>query len=276
MDNVAETLKVDFSDLMNRDVQRDDLNKDDSIKKEVEYDEVINIAERSFFRNVYKQALEQISMIIQQNNNYISENNKKQNSKHDIQNIIAFTGRRGTGKTSAMVSLADFLSNHELKMSLNSEKVSFKLLAEIDATSLDENVSLIPAILSQIISQLNDELYCPKCGRKYSENERDSIQEIYKTANELFNDYVIGMNTSSKTVDSTNYLSITSKRLSFEKSFRDLIKSYASRIFENDNSYFIICIDDVDMAPCNHAELLVRIHQYLMIPNIIVLLTANI
>ena len=31
MDNVAETLKVDFSDLMNRDVQRDDLNKDDSI-----------------------------------------------------------------------------------------------------------------------------------------------------------------------------------------------------------------------------------------------------
>lgn len=276
MDNVAETLKVDFSDLMNRDVQRDDLNKDDSIKKEVEYDEVINIAERSFFRNVYKQALEQISMIIQQNNNYISENNKKQNSKHDIQNIIAFTGRRGTGKTSAMVSLADFLSNHELKMSFNSEKVSFKLLAEIDATSLDENVSLIPAILSQIISQLNDELYCPKCGRKYSENERDSIQEIYKTANELFNDYVIGMNTSSKTVDSTNYLSITSKRLSFEKSFRDLIKSYASRIFENDNSYFIICIDDVDMAPCNHAELLVRIHQYLMIPNIIVLLTANI
>lgn len=277
MENKAEILKIDFSDLKNRDVQRNDLDKNKSTKdKLINYSEAIKNVEHSFFRNVYKQALEQIAMIVRQNNNQNPQLDTDSFFQHDIQNIIAFTGRRGTGKTSAMASLVDYLSNHDIKMEETSEKISFKFLAGIDATALDRNVSLIPAILSQIISRLNDELYSVNYGRKNNENERNAIQKIYKTANELFNDYVIGMHTSSQFGDASNYLSITSKRLSFEKSFRDLIKSYSSRVFENDNSYFIICIDDVDMAPCNHAELLVSIHQYLMIPNIIVFLTANI
>ena len=277
---MKETLKIAFGDLKNRDVQRNDLT-DKSSKKIVSSDEILGLAAQSFFRNVYQQALEQISMIVQQNHEQVSDQTNDQLYKHDIQNIIAFTGRRGTGKTSAMMSLAEFLSNHELEIKNSTVKetinatVAFKLLAEIDATSLDENVSLIPAILSQIITRLNEELYCSNCGRKYSETEKNTFQEIYKTANQLFTDYITGIHTSSKAIDASNYLSIASKRLSFEKSFRDLIRNYAENFFKNKNSYFIICIDDVDMAPCNHAELLISIHKYLMIPNIIVMLTAN-
>ena len=277
---MKETLKIAFGDLKNRDVQRNDLT-DKSSKKIVSSDEILGLAAQSFFRNVYQQALEQISMIVQQNHEQVSDQTNDQLYKHDIQNIIAFTGRRGTGKTSAMMSLAEFLSNHELEIKSPTVKetinatVAFKLLAEIDATSLDENVSLISAILSQIITRLNEELYCSNCGRKYSETEKNTFQEIYKTANQLFTDYITGIHTSSKAIDASNYLSIASKRLSFEKSFRNLIRNYAEKFFKNKNSYFIICIDDVDMAPCNHAELLISIHKYLMIPNIIVMLTAN-
>ena len=278
---MEETLKISFSDFKNRDVQRNDLKTKEEDSKEVDYEDAIKLAENSFFRNVYQQALEQISMIVKQNREQISSQSNDQLYKHDIQNIIAFTGRRGTGKTSAMVSLAEFLSSHELLIERPKDKgvgtlkdrVSFKLLAEIDATSLDRNVSLIPAILSQIIAQLNDELYCSDFNRKISETKKSTYQEIYKTANQLFNDYIIGMQPSSKSADSSSYLSIASKRLSFEKSFRELIRDYR---FKNENFYFIICIDDVDMAPCSHAELLLSIHQYLMIPNIIVFLTANI
>ena len=223
MENKAEILKIDFSDLKNRDVQRNDLDKNKSTKdKLIDYSEAIKNVEHSFFRNVYKQALEQIAMIVRQNNNQNPQLDTDSFFQHDIQNIIAFTGRRGTGKTSAMASLVDYLSNHDIKMEETFEKISFKFLAGIDATALDRNVSLIPAILSQIISRLNDELYSVNYGRKNNENERNAIQEIYKTANELFNDYVIGMHTSSQFGDASNYLSITSKRLSFEKSFRDL------------------------------------------------------
>ena len=272
---MKETLKIAFGDLSNRDVQRNDLKTGDSSPKDVSYSEILEIAKKSFFRNVYQQALEQISMIVQQNLEQVSDQTSDQLYKHDIQNIIAFTGRRGTGKTSAMMSLAEFLSNHELLIEHSKDRVSFKLLAEIDATSLDRKVSLIPAILSQIITSLNKELYCSNCGRKYSETEKHTIQEIYKTANQLFSDYITGIHTSSNVGDASNYLSIASKRLSFEKSFRDLIRNYAENFFKNKISYFIICIDDADMAPYNHAELLINIHQYLMIPNIIVMLTTN-
>ncbi len=101
-------------------------------------------------------------MIVKQNHAQDYPQNSDQRYKHDIQNIIAFTGRRGTGKTSAMISLAEFLSNHELLIDQNAsitDSIAFKLIAEIDATSLDQNVSLIPAILSQIINRLYEELY---------------------------------------------------------------------------------------------------------------------
>lgn len=107
----AETLEIRFADLKNRDVQRDDLK--DGLEKsnnrrvnQINYNEAVALAEDSFFRNVYNQALEQVAMIVRQNVN--SKNN------HDILNIIAFTGRRGTGKTSAMLSFADFLASHSI------------------------------------------------------------------------------------------------------------------------------------------------------------------
>jgi len=112
---MKETLKIAFGDLKNRDVQRNDLT-DKSSKKIVSSDEILGLAAQSFFRNVYQQALEQISMIVQQNHEQVSDQTNDQLYKHDIQNIIAFTGRRGTGKTSAMMSLAEFLSNHELEI----------------------------------------------------------------------------------------------------------------------------------------------------------------
>lgn len=270
----AETLEIRFTDLKNRDVQRDDLRDDfdKSINrrfKQINYNEAVALAEDSFFRNVYNQALEQVAMIVRQNGN--SKNN------HDILNIIAFTGRRGTGKTSAMLSFAYFLSSHSIDFNLIDgvvDYIDFELLAPIDAATLDKHVNIIPAIISRIISKLEVELRnfnSDKSDRKYS-----SAHSLYDRANGLFNNYLTGIGALSKRSDASNYLSVTAKRLSFECDFRKFIRDYADFSFpKNNKAYFIICIDDVDMAPCKHAELLKSIHQYLMIPNVIVMLTAN-
>ena len=132
----AETLEIRFTDLKNRDVQRDDLDKSNNRRdNKINYNEAVALAEDSFFRNVYNQALEQVAMIVRQNEN--SKNN------HDILNIIAFTGRRGTGKTSAMLSFADFLTSHSIDFNLIDDvvgSVDFKLLADIDAATLDKHI----------------------------------------------------------------------------------------------------------------------------------------
>lgn len=272
----AETLEIRFTDLKNRDVQRDDLgddldNSNTRHVKQINYHEAVALAENSFFRNVYNQALEQVAMIVRQNKN--SKNN------YDILNIIAFTGRRGTGKTSAMLSFAKFLTSYSIDFNLIDgvvDFVEFKLLAVIDAATLDKHINIIPAIISEIIRELERELQnFNSCGDK-SDRKYSSARSLYDRANGLFNHYLTGIGVLSKMSDASNYLSVAAKRLSFESDFRRFIREYADFSFaRNNKSCFIICIDDVDMAPCKHAELLKSIYQYLMIPNVIVMLTAN-
>lgn len=268
----AETLEIRFTDLKNRDVQRDDLDKSNNRRdNKINYNEAVALAEDSFFRNVYNQALEQVAMIVRQNEN--SKNN------HDILNIIAFTGRRGTGKTSAMLSFADFLTSHSIDFNLIDDvvgSVDFKLLADIDAATLDKHVNIIPAIISEIIREIERELRNFNSCADNSDRKYSSAHSLYDRANGLFNDYLTGIGALSKRSDASNYLSVTAKRLSFESDFREFIRDYVDFSFaKNNKAYFIICIDDVDMAPCKHAELLKSIHQYLMIPNVIIMLTAN-
>ncbi len=73
--------------------------------------------EGSIFTYVYQQAWKTIGQIIQDNEKVEKRNAKIQHHSFDplirteVQNVIAFTGRRGTGKTSAMVSMAASLHN---------------------------------------------------------------------------------------------------------------------------------------------------------------------
>lgn len=270
----AEILEIRFTDLKNRDVQRNDLAGNKKQVRQINYYDAVSLAEHSFFRNVYNQALEQVSMIVHQN-----ENNECDNDDHDILNIIAFTGRRGTGKTSAMLSFLDFLVSHSIDFNSTNKAadfVEFKKLAVIDAATLDKHVNIIPAIISKVIAELERELRDHNSGKDRSIRKNLSAHSLYDKANGLFNDYLTGIGALSDKSDSSNYLSVTAKRLSFEIEFREFIQAYAEYSFENrKKNYFIVCIDDVDMAPCKHAELLKSIHQYLMIPNVIVMLTAN-
>ena len=273
LEDNSETLVIEFKDLKNRSVQKDDLVQNDSEEDYViGYKKAIDLVEKSFFRNVYNQALEQVAMIVSQNTN------SKNDGQYDVQNIIAFVGRRGTGKTSAMYSFAKFLSSHlfDFASYKGCGKVEFKTLANIDASTLDKNVNIIPAVLSEIISYLEIELRSSACCRDNNERKTTSVRSLYDRANELFNSYITGIGVLSEKSDASNYFSITSKRLSFGKEFRGFIKSCADYCFiNNENSYFIVCIDDVHMSSGNHAELLESIHKYLMIPNIIVMVTAN-
>ena len=65
----------------------------------------VDSVQNSFFGNVYAQAFRLVEQIDKANAGH-NEDDKQLN---DIQNVIAFTGRRGTGKTSSMLSFMDTL-----------------------------------------------------------------------------------------------------------------------------------------------------------------------
>lgn len=86
----------------------------------------------SFLNDIYDQSKAIINTLIKLNKtNLNTEINEMQNS---IQNVIAFTGRRGTGKTSAMLSFANHLSNGN-----SGFKETFYALPYTDVSVLEES-----------------------------------------------------------------------------------------------------------------------------------------
>ena len=75
--------------------------------------EMFNETSDSFFKDTYEQAFRAV-LSIHKANLKCSERLSWRQQVHDIQNVIAFTGRRGTGKTSAMLTFANALHNINL------------------------------------------------------------------------------------------------------------------------------------------------------------------
>lgn len=110
-------LRIPFENLLNRGVQ---IESSDKIKG-------------SFFAEIYAQAETLIRMIIKGNKN-ASDSLEENEHQEFVQNVIAFTGRRGTGKTSAMLTVAEWLSKKEF----NGVKENFYYLPYTDASVIEE------------------------------------------------------------------------------------------------------------------------------------------
>lgn len=104
------------------------INKIISIKKGEEYKvcEISMAEESNFFHDVYlkaKRCLDEIQSI-----NAEIAHSSDPNMKKSINNIIAFCGERGQGKTSAMLSFSEILSDSDSK--------KYYIMDAIDPTNL--------------------------------------------------------------------------------------------------------------------------------------------
>ena len=135
--------------------------------------------ETSVSYEYYRQALEMTEEIVKNNfqifgseaeqsglsgnDGTILRNNKQ------LYNIIFFTGERGSGKTSTMLSYMEFLKdyfrkekagrikNDNLKFSFEKQGVMFTGLEYIDASSLDEKEDILGTVLSKMLKKWLEE-----------------------------------------------------------------------------------------------------------------------
>lgn len=223
-------------------------------------------------------------------------------------NIIAFIGGRGTGKTSVMLSYMEFLKDYyrnahsedENKklgdmhfLNMGGEKVKelmFTGLEHIDASLLG---SRSDDVLRNIL---------PKMLKKWHDEERRSYRDSGIVRDEdyaykkrhiqmLFNNVyksLRDLNSSKDILESDNDMFMeTLENLSLtwnlRQSFQELVEAYLEimeypgsegKIHLN-NHFLVISLDDLDMNIEHGFELLEEIRKYLMVPNVIVLLTAS-
>ena len=220
---------------------------------------------------------------------------------HDnlIHNIIPFIGERGVGKTSALISFANILREYEGETNEylnfgNDKDIRFTCLNSIDGSLLEQGEDIFKVILAQMYLEFDK---VSKEARRRWDAEinhsgddkklRNEFQELYKKLIHLNGDErekaLIGL------VSPLESLQWLSSSLDLKKDFERIIKLYLSVMSElssrtrysessvcNSAKHFlVVVIDDLDLNINNGYEMLEKLHRYVMLPNVIILLAVD-
>ncbi len=264
--------------------------------------------ETSVSYKAYKEAFYMVKEIVRHNEELsIAKRNREKGTdlrnKEQIHNIIFFTGNRGTGKSSVMLSFMEFLKDYYRnqrtqatflrdipEFDLGKQDVMFTGLDYIDASMLESKEDILGTVLSKMAKKWHDE-------EQYAYGESGIIQDLdydynkrkiqlqFNTVYECLKDLIrskedIMKNDNDMFIETLEKLSFTGN---LKQAFQELVIRYLNIMkypgtegkINDDNHFLVIPIDDVDMDIEHSFSLLEQIRKYLMVPNVIVLLSAD-
>ena len=144
----------------------------------------------SFFKDEYEQAFLVVQRIIDQNQKMCGSS-FSYDSKYKIHNIVPFIGKRGSGKTSVMMSFSGVLSRyHEERIQdkqyyifrnpLGEEqKVRFTCIDSIDGSLLEKGEDIFKVILAQMYGKFLDMDRYGRPREKSYEYDKRELQQLF-------------------------------------------------------------------------------------------------
>lgn len=242
----------------------------------------------SFFKNVYQQAAKNVKEIIDTTKSDLAYKGQEEYTE-PISSLITFDGKRGSGKTSAMLSFCDFLRDFNridateggacgdllsFLLSLNKD-ISFTVLECIDATLVTDSKELMGAILGKMHTAIEE--------RERSNAETLKMQNIdVRRLKTRLGEIYCSLKAPDIVKEETSpgeVLEQLSRSWNQQQAFRDSVRKFNKYMGQisggNYKNYLVIPIDDVDMNLENGYDLLEAIRKYMMVPNVIVLLAAD-
>lgn len=261
--------------------------------------EAVDSFEKSIFSEEYSNASFAIREIVERNhqlNEDYQKSGTEYRNRQQICNVLAFVGRRGSGKTSAMLSYLEYLKDYYKLISRveieeyrvtgkNDEKVMFTGLEYIDAALLEQDEDLMELVLVKMLKKFMELDQEAALERR---NDYDyKRRELYRCFNNVYAG-LKNLNNKSDIFRQDGSISLEPlKKLSFsqniKEAFQKLVGQYLaimqySEIMDQtypQNRYLVITIDDMDMNASKGFDMLEKIQRYFMIPNVIVLLAID-
>lgn len=198
---------------------------------------------------------------------------------YDYNNIIAFVGDRGSGKTSTMKSFRNSLnlkSNYEdfqLEEYKGLEKYKFELLKTIDPTLFSNKESIVEIIVAQMFEKF----------KEYSgENSLSRKKDLANKFEKVYKDIKIINNSKNSclenTYDNLEALMDLSSAIALKEDMKELVSYYMNYMNSNNKkeNFLVIAIDDLDMNLTVGQKMIEDIRKYLIIPNVIILMAIKI
>ena len=231
----------------------------------------------SIFKNIYNQASKNVEKIIETTDTDFAY-------KETVSNLIAFDGKRGSGKTSAMLSFCDFLrrfNDYDIKKSKGvcnkllelNDSVSFTVLDCTDATLLADSKELIGAVLGKMLTAIKE-----REETNSQLNQRADVRKLRTRLGEIYCS-MLPQDTNRDEASPWEVLEQLSRSWNQQRAFRESVQQFNEYMSEGaglkKQNYLVIPIDDVDMNIQNGYALLEAIRKYMMVPNAIVLLAAD-
>ncbi|WP_234117230.1 hypothetical protein [Clostridium hydrogenum] len=244
----------------------------------------------SFFKDIYDSAAVNAWEIIDNTKKYYSSAEKFKKDKEEANNIIAFVGERGTGKSSAMVSFAETLKHINDKGTnldkLGLEKfkklkdVSFVNLDIIDPALLEDKESIFEIIIAKMFSKFKEQMEKQSDALEYDDKKRllKKFQKVYMDLKTINTDRKDMLKESPYSEDIIETLISLASGSNMRKSFIELVNEFLEMFGDKkdkDKRFLVIPIDDLDMNIKHSAEMAEQIRKYLMVPNVIVLMAIK-
>lgn len=236
----------------------------------------INEFEESIFKNVYKSAAKICNEIIAQNNNEKTD----EFFSNEYNNIISFTGERGTGKSSSMQSFIKALNSDEKnRVSYSKEfdsllKTQFYPLTSIDTSFLHKKDTLLEIIISEMFLKLKkkieDENLSNTIDFQSKNNLLTKFQMVYKNLKVLHSD-----KQSIYDQDTIDALSDLANGMNLKENLKDLIDNFL-RFFGKPEGYLVIVLDDFDLNITNSYHMLEDIRKFLIQKNVLIFIACKI
>lgn len=237
----------------------------------------------------YCQALRALEEIIQQTKSFHERNSRRDCDNRTNEalfcyngNIITFEGERGSGKTQTMLSFANIirdgkdvcgdLTRDDKDKLLGNAK--FRVMPPISPSVLEKKQNLLYVILSRLYDLAGEIL---RKERYSGISERETIE-----LSRLFNDCLSGINGIKRANDPDLELSAI-QSISDGVALRMHFHKLVQRLIELDDArqghkctFLVLLLDDADSQIKNGYKVLDDIRKYLVIPNLVIIMSADI
>lgn len=230
---------------------------------------------KEFMYSAYRQALDALREIVHQ-----AGKAPPSDCESDIRlygyshNIITFSGSRGQGKTSAMISFSEAMRGGAPMI----PDCRFTVLPPIDPTILEEDQSILAVILSRMY-RLAEKVWGNSCGsispRFPSEAEKNQLLGMFQRCLSGINAVRFRKGGEIRNLQAIHEMSDGS---SLKNNFYQLISlllRFVSGTCQPGASFLVIQLDDTDFQIRKGYEVLEDIRKYLTLPNVIVLMATD-
>lgn len=257
-----------------------------TLKKDQEYRLFISqqiTNEDEFMFPVYQRGLEALRSIVRQAKDF--------DCRDEIafygycHNIIAFSGSRGQGKTSTMLSFSQAMKNSFQNENLGEgdelRQCSFTVLPSVDPTVLEQDQSILAVILSRMY-RLAEDLWTNSCGKSDFSGCPDREEAMHNQILRLFQRCLSGINNikfrEGKEIRGLVEIHEISDSSVLKKNIYTLIHDLLSLsrcTRDKATPFLVIQLDDTDFQTRRCYEIMEDIRKYLTIPNVVILMATD-